>query len=187
MRIIKAPDEYTPNEKEIVCFLAGGMGNTEWQEKCLNLLKSYDLEHLVIYNPHNSNISFIKEQIMWEFKYLNLYNEYDYIFSIYFDKYTKQPMSMYELGRMAVLSKSEGVDIKTSKQSMILPINRGFSFVCSVCKDAPLKEDILAQCELADVHAYIRTPEEHAKSIAIYYSDIENRRLWLERMTDGNS
>ena len=82
--------------------MAGGMGNTDWHKEFLDCLKRHNLNYLVVYNPYNANIVNHDAQVEWEFKYLSLYKG-NFIFSIYFDKYSPQPISMYELGRMLAL------------------------------------------------------------------------------------
>ena len=89
---------------EVACFLAGGITNcAEWQDAVIKCIEesNEDTEKLLIFNPrrknfpiHDPNAS--KEQIEWEFKYLDGCD----IFSMYFCAGdSDQPICMYELGR----------------------------------------------------------------------------------------
>ena len=168
MKIIQAPQQYEKRKNEIACFLAGGCTDTEWSQEVLSYLDKHNLNSLVIYNPYNSNIESQFKQIEWEFNYLNNYiNDY-FIFSVYFDKYTDQPISMYELGRASVLCKPQSVEVVkrgSLTTTTSVNLNYGFPMVVSVHPEAPKKQDIICQCGLAKVEVSQRTPEEHAKEI----------------------
>lgn len=179
MIVVNAPEEYEKQSHEIACFLAGGCASTEWSDKVLKYLNEYTLNSLVIYNPYNPNIESHFKQVEWEFNYLNKYINDNFIFSVYFDKYTDQPISMYELGRASVLCKEQSIKIGPyndpfmDKTSCFF-LNYGFPMVVSVHPESPKKQDIICQCGLAKVEVQERTPEEHAKEILWYYKDIRN-------------
>ena len=180
MRVVQAPEIYEKKSIEIACFMAGGCGNIEWQEKFLGELNKCVLNSLVIYNPYNPNIESHFKQIEWEFNYLNKYINDHFIFSCYFDKYTDQPMSMYELGRASVLCKEQVIKVGPPNDPMNnlstwYHLNWGFPMVVSVHPEAPKKQDILAQCGLAKVSVQERTPEEHAHQVMMWYRDIRHQ------------
>jgi len=108
MKIVVAPEEFTPLSIEIKCFLAGGITNCpNWQADVVKCLKEYDIRHpgqldrLVVFNPRRDNFPIddpnaAREQISWEFKWLQ---EMD-LFSMWFSGGdSDQPICMYELGR----------------------------------------------------------------------------------------
>lgn len=182
MKIVQAPEVYEKKSTEIACFMAGGCGNIEWQNKFINELDKHVLNSLVIYNPYNPNIESNFKQIEWEFNYLNKYINDQFIFSCYFDKYTDQPMSMYELGRASVLCKEQSLKIGpwydnmcTDKRTMCYYWNYGFPMVVSIHPEAPKKNDIIAQCGLAHVTCGVRSPEEHALQVLHWYKDIRRQ------------
>lgn len=180
MKIINAPYEYDKKDNEICCFLAGGCSNIEWQTKVVNELNKHDLNSLVIYNPYNSNIESNYEQIQWEFYYLNNYINDKFIFSVYFDKYTDQPISMYELGRASVLCKPTTVSISCTddpyrSDRYSYYVNQGFPIVVSCHPECKKLEDIKIQCGLAHIDFGIRTPEEHAKEVLDWYKDFKEQ------------
>lgn len=181
MRVVQAPEVYEKRSTEIACFLAGGCGNTEWQERVINELNKYVLNSLVIYNPYNPNIDNKFRQIEWEFNYLNNYINDHFIFSCYFDKYTRQPMSMYELGRASVLCQNKSVKICLSDDPAdrynVFYTQWGFPMIVSLHEESPCKEDLIAQCGLAHVAVNVRTPEEHAKEILFWYKDIKRQMI----------
>lgn len=182
MRVVQAPWTYKKKSTEIACFLAGGCQSTEWSEIVLKRLEEYTPNHLVIYNPYNPDIKDNFEQIKWEFEYLNCYKNDHFIFSCYFDKYTDQPMSMYELGRASVLCKEQAVKVGPwndpfMNNTQCFHLAWGFPMVVSVHPEAPKKESILAQCKLAEVHVKVQTPEEHAKDIIFWYRDIKRQMM----------
>lgn len=104
MKIFTAPnmsyDGFKP--MDVTVFLAGGISSCEdWQKEVIDYLGNMpDTEHLVIFNPRREKWptiqQAIREQIEWEYKYLN---ECD-IASFYFaGGESVQPITMYELGR----------------------------------------------------------------------------------------
>lgn len=106
IKVITAPNTYTPKENEMSLFLAGGITNcSNWQNEIINNLKITLLDdtndNLIVYNPRRVNFpihqsSAAEEQIRWEFNKLNQMD----IFSMYFcDGESDQPICMYELGR----------------------------------------------------------------------------------------
>lgn len=176
MRVVQAPEVYDKKDFEIACFMGGGMGNTQWHEEFFTTLNSYVLNKLVVYNPYNPNITDVRKQIEWEFNYLNNYINDHFIFSMYFDKYTDQPISMYELGRVSVLHNSETIKLNTKLGHSSIFTRYGFPAIVSIHPEAPKKEDIKIQCELAGILALERTPEEHADAVIREY-DIIKRQM----------
>lgn len=104
---IKAPNDITSNSTQEKIFLAGSieMGSAEkWQEKAIRLLQPYNC---VILNPRRDdwvsswvqsidNAQF-REQVEWE---LNALERCNHIL-MYFDKKTKSPITLLELGLFA--------------------------------------------------------------------------------------
>jgi len=175
MKLISCPEEYKLHPTEISCFMGGGMGNIAWQEAFINQLRKYDLPQLIIFNPYNPKIEDCRKQIDWEFRYLNSFKTNRHIFSMFFDKFTRQAVSMYELGRMTVLSQKIQAEIQIREVCERFEISSGFPLVISVHKDSPVKDDVLIQCELAGIQAEIRTPEEHADKVAEEYFNLKEK------------
>lgn len=176
MRIIKYPERYTQetlSSTDIICFMGGGMGNTEWHKRFFDELNNYCLNHLVIITPYNDNITSIWEQVQWEFYHLNNFVNKNFIFSMYFDKYTDQPISMYELGRALALCKPSYVKVSTGVQDVAVVQNYGFPVVLSMHEEAPKKEDLKCQVGLLHETIWERTPEEHAQALIRVYKDIK--------------
>lgn len=173
MKIIKPFEKYEKSSTEIACFMAGGMGNTEWHEKFIKRLEEHKLLSLVLYNPYNPNVTDIAKQIEWEFEYLNNYINDLFIFSVYFDKYSNQPISMYELGRITVLCQSKYLSLQTGTRKGGFIIQEGFPTVISVHPNSPIKNDLIEQCKLVGLKAFIQTPEEHADMVAFTYRSIK--------------
>ena len=105
MKIIAAPEQYEKQERDILLFLAGGITNCpDWQKEVIALLEKVNPSDLVVFNPRRDNFpihdpNVAKEQITWEFKYLNMAD----IFTMYFSSGdSDQPICMYELGRNIV-------------------------------------------------------------------------------------
>ena len=178
MKVIQAPDTYECIN-EISCFMAGGMGNTEWHTRFLNELDKLNATDLVIYNPYNENITSNFSQIQWEFNYLNSCD----IFSVYFDKYTNQPISMSELGRMITLAPPHSLQLyKDGKLFKTVPDpDSGKPCIVSLHEEAPLKEDIKIQCGLLHILALVRTPEHHAELVYKRYVELKAERFLNER------
>ena len=63
MRVVTAPDEFTKNSNDVLCFLAGGItGCDDWQQTVISILEDYDkrrfpgsLCDLVVFNPRRSS------------------------------------------------------------------------------------------------------------------------------------
>jgi len=154
MRVVTAIEDIELNDDDIVCFLAGGITNcADWQSAVIDELSKYDTEHLVIMNPRRKNFPIenpnaSREQIEWEFKWLNHCD----IFSMYFDGgESLQPICLYELGRH-------------------LPLKR--DIVVSVEKGYKREQDVIIQSELAlkeDIVIRNANPQKHAKAILDKY------------------
>lgn len=103
MKVITAPEEYIKEDKDITCFLAGGITNCwEWQDIVIETLNNINLPNLVLFNPRQKNFDIknpdaADNQIRWEFEYLQKMD----IFSMYFcgNTISDQPICFYELGR----------------------------------------------------------------------------------------
>lgn len=116
IKVITSPELSTvgEDEKEVRCFLAGGITNChDWQSKVIDELIRLDEEEqtmkdsivkdytLVVLNPRRENFPIndptaARNQITWEFDNL----ETSDIFSMYFCAGdSDQPICMYELGR----------------------------------------------------------------------------------------
>lgn len=115
MKTFKAPEKWTNDKKDIVCFLAGSieMGKAEdWQTKLTKEFGGLDDKYdIIILNPRRddwdsswkqsiTNKNF-NEQVTWE---LDAQERSDLIF-MYFDKNTKSPISLLELGLFAQTGK----------------------------------------------------------------------------------
>ena len=119
MKIIKFPEYYqsvnlgdTP-----ICFLAGCCVYNKWREEIIEQLKPYNI---IVVDPYNTNITSTYEQIRWEHYYLNNFINKNFIFSVYFDKYSTQPISMYELGKATALCKPCFVKVETNAQQVAM-------------------------------------------------------------------
>ncbi len=103
MRYIECPQNYYGKDRSL--FLAGGITNCQnWQSILVKLLKN---ENLVLLNPRrkkypedNPNID--EEQIIWEYKHLKLTSAV----AFWFPSETLCPITLYELGKMSITSKS---------------------------------------------------------------------------------
>jgi hypothetical protein len=98
-------------EKGIKIFLAGTieMGNsTDWQQKAINAFQSFNQgEEIIIFNPRRSNWDSsweqsienkqFSDQVNWE---LDALEKSDFII-MFFDKNSKSPISILELGLFA--------------------------------------------------------------------------------------
>lgn len=176
MEIINCPDEYQKESFETAVFMGGGMSSTEWHEIFIDELQKYNSQ-IVLYNPYNANIVDTQTQINWEFKYLNQYiNDY-FIFSMYFDKYTKQPMSMYELGRASVLCKPSNITLETPIGTKVnATFNYGFPMVISLHPESPILDEVTSQLNILGIPYRVRTPREHAKEVYLQYKYIKATR-----------
>lgn len=166
MKVITAPEEYEREQDDVFCFLAGGITNCpDWQQEVIKQLNKADFEHLVIFNPRRENFPIndpnaAKEQIEWEFKYLN---ESD-IFSMYFCAgESDQPICMYELGRNLALM-SNRYHIPYDTDHIAISVEDGYKRT----KDVQIQTDLaLNRSDYAVLHA---TPRKHACEIALCYA-----------------
>lgn len=145
MQVINPFLSYRRFQNQISCFLAGGMRDTSWYDKVLACLAKKDTQNLVIFNPYNADYNKFNEdqflsQVVWEISYIELCD----IFSVYFDKHTSQPTSMFELGMM----------IHTNKPCVI-----------SLHKDACNEKYLKLSSQVIGKKALMRSPEEHAEEI----------------------
>lgn len=175
MQVITFSDEYKPSPNDVLCFMGGGMGNTDWHDIFLGTLKAQNFRHLVVINPYNPNITSAFAQIQWEFEMLNKYIDKAFIFSMYFDKYTDQPISMYELGRASVLSKPQYVTVGCESKETTVYTRYGFPCIVTVDPRAPKAEDIKIQCGLAKVDMISGDAKVHALRVASAYTDIRHQ------------
>lgn len=169
MKVITAPEEYTPQENEITCFLAGGIKGCNWQNRVIEILNDLKLEDLVIFNPRReyypNNNSELIPQTEWEFKNLNNTD----IFSIYFCSYfSVQPISFYELGRNLVTMKYRFP--KSYLDRIIVSVNRRYQRSADVIIQTKLVLDLSI--------AQYRDEKSHAMEIAEAYWKIklQNKR-----------
>ena len=157
-------------------FMGGGMGNLEWHKEFLDTLSSsVPSDNLTVFNPYNPDIQDIKTQILWEQEVISLgtNDNVHFIGSLYFDKYTNQPMSCLELGRMAIESKETSVNIDTGSQKVNVPVNYGYKLIVSVHPECPIKEEIKAQCLGLNVNCVERSPQGHAQAVYRTYRNIK--------------
>ena len=110
MKVIKSLDNYSKNENDVICFLAGPCpSSNKWRNDIISFLENIEkdktlrLDNLVIADPFRkdwpSTEDGLLEQIKWEAKLLN---DCD-ILVAYFDKSKDEkdvfPMTLFELGR----------------------------------------------------------------------------------------
>lgn len=166
MKVITAPEEYEREQDDVFCFLAGGItGCPDWQQEVIKQLEKADLEHLVVFNPRRENFPIndpnaAKEQIEWEFKYLNKAD----IFSMYFCAgESDQPICMYELGRNLALM-SRRYPIPYDSEHIAVCVEDGYKRT----KDVQIQTDLaLNRGDYVVLHA---TPKKHACEIALCYA-----------------
>ena len=163
-KVINARTMYEKKPNEIACFLAGGMSNTGWIDTFMdtlcgidrNILRNKELQDLVIYNPYNEEIEML-HQIFWEYKYLNSYVDTGkFIFSVYFDKYTDQPISLFELGK--ILGHLQ---------------YKNFGFVASAHPEYKKLEEVQMQCVFCGYTLEVRDPFQHAHAVVDEYKRIK--------------
>lgn len=98
MIYIEAPKEYTVRNSEPTLFLAGGITNCgNWQMDVVNGLKGIPI---TIYNPRRekwdiSDPTVNREQISWEFRYLNSVGA----ILFWFAPETLCPITLFEYGK----------------------------------------------------------------------------------------
>lgn len=155
MKIISPFSTYKPTDNEISCFMAGGMSNTEWFKRFLLFITKKDLSNIVIINPYNpveeeDKITFCN-QVFWEINYLKSCD----IFSVYFDRFTTQSCSMFELGLM---------------------LQSGKPCIVSLHEDAINKSYLYASLDIMGYShiIQIRTPEQHAEEVIKEYTKLKN-------------
>lgn len=108
MKVVTAPEDFICLPTEIKCFLGGGITNCpKWQQEVIGHLENISLREpdfasrLVVFNPRRENFPIddpdaAREQISWEFKWLQQMD----LFSMWFSGgESDQPICMYELGR----------------------------------------------------------------------------------------
>ena len=182
MKIVTAPEQYFPDNKDVLCFLAGGINKCkDWQQKVIETLKKYEHEdpysfrhtpdNLVILNPRRENFPIdnpdaAKEQIVWESNWLNKCD----IFSMYFcEGESDQPICMYELGRY--LHKFSAYN--DIEDHMVISVEQGYKRY----------KDVVIQTQLATHNAglilyqYEVSPEAHADHIISCYDAIIEKRI----------
>ena len=170
MQII-SPNDNLPVKSAITVFLAGGCTSGGWRDEFFEYIKGFILNSLVLFDPYNANIKNNTEQIKWE---VDRINEAD-IFSVYFDKYTDQPISMLELGKMFELAKDKCVHIETPLGKTAVYTQYGKPLVIGIHPEAPKREDILIQEQLAGFKADVCTPTKHAQNIITAYESIRSQ------------
>lgn len=159
-------------------FMGGGMGNLEWHKEFLDTLSSsVPSDNLTVFNPYNPDIKDITKQIMWEQEAIDLYKKdlTHFIGSLYFDKYTNQPMSCLELGRMAIESRSKEISVYVDSKRTKIMVNYGYPLIVSVHPECPIKEEIKAQCYGLRVNCVERNPQGHAQAVYRIYRDIKSK------------
>lgn len=172
MKVIQ-PKEFNNKEIEsnlnlINIFMGGGMGNTEWHSKFLDYFAETG-SYLTIFNPYNPNIDDLFRQVMWEYKVLEAYKKSRvFIYSFYFDKYTNQPMSCFELGKMITLKTNKQVYTILDKDGNVIEAigdNNDFDLVITVHPESPIKNEIITQCQCANVACIIGDIDMHIKCV----------------------
>jgi len=100
MKVLKAPEEFTPWGCPVI-FLAGGISNCpNWQEEATDFIqKNFGYKDFVLVNPRRDDFNMADPsmsiaQIHWEHKMLELA---DAVF-FWFPKDTLCPITLYELG-----------------------------------------------------------------------------------------
>ena len=166
MKVITAPKQYEKQERDVLLFLAGGITNCpNWQKEVIALLEKVNPSDLVVFNPRRDNFPIhdqnaAKEQITWEFKYLNMAD----IFTMYFcSGDSDQPICMYELGRhLHRISEENGWD--NVIDHVVVSVEDGYK----------RKNDVIIQTSLAlerpeEFVSIGATPFRHAEDILMSY------------------
>ena len=177
MKVVSPNEDYEKKPYETACFMAGGCANTEWQADFIHTLECCNPSNLVIYSPYNPEIKDTFLRMEWEYKYLHKYINDNFIFSVYFDRYTKQPMSMFELGVMSHLSKPRKFELITKRGKTSVYDSLGFPCVVSAHPEAPCLEDIKCQMKLYQMDFGIRTPKEHAREVYKVYRNYKECQI----------
>lgn len=138
MKVISAPDVYTPEIGDVTVFLAGGIQNTiNWQLLVIQQLQIIlpPEPRIVIFNPRremypHGDTAAVTQQIKWEFDMINAAD----IFSIYFASgLSDQPICMLEYGKQLVV-RSQNNDMER--------------LVVSVHPEYKRREDVIIQTAL---------------------------------------
>ncbi len=108
--IIKAPNEFYPSEYTRIIFLAGSIEQDtaeKWQEDLSNYIKEIDNKDSLILNPRRdewdasieqrSRNEDFSNQVNWELDGIESANHIIF----YFDKNTKSPITLLELGMVS--------------------------------------------------------------------------------------
>lgn len=169
----------------IPVFLAGGITNCEeWQKTVINYFKeNWKHERGIIFlNPRRdsfdvTNPNATREQIEWEFKYLNTPHV---LFSMYFSNSpSPQPICFYEMGR-ALGKVFEIDDFDESRKNDV--------FVATH-KDFHRKADVLIQGELADygsIPSEVDSAEHYAQLLMEYIENNYDLSIPMESSLDRN-
>ena len=172
IKVVTSPEYYGigENEKEVRCFLAGGItGCPDWQSKVIEELIRLDEEDqgckdkiakdytLVLFNPRRENFPIddptaARNQITWEFDNL----ETSDIFSMYFCAgESDQPICMYELGRN--VAQFSGI------------YDNPLDYICIAVENGyKRKQDVDIQMELALGEAYQENNIENSADFIKY-------------------
>lgn len=156
MQIITAPDICVIPKDHLCCFLAGGItGCHDWQKEVLEHIKELDdivtLDRLTLFNPRRPFFNVLdknasKEQIRWEFDAINRSN----IFSMYFAaSESVQPISLYELGRVAGRYAEHFISIPP--EYLIITIENGYKRAFDVIEQIEL---LTGRSDLVEVVDY---------------------------------
>lgn len=173
MIVITAPEKYVREDGDVFCFLAGGItGCKNWQEEVIDELSRYHgTDHLIIFNPRRtefdtSKLDSAKEQIKWEFRYLEACD----IFSIYFaNSPSDQPICMYELGRNIVRMHEKF----PGEPHIIVSVEDGYKRI----EDVAVQTSLAKMNGLFSIHA---NPKDHANEIYKMYNDILYERRFYD-------
>lgn len=173
MRVVYPNELYELRDTDITVFMAGGMGNTAWHDKFLGTLQSLDTNNLVVFNPYNAEIDSEYQQIIWE---INRIKSCD-IFSIYFDKYTQQPASMYELGYFIASQSENKLDLYRNDELIQTVKYGGKPYVISINPERDNNRDLIIRCGIEHFSSKERTLEEHAQTVYEEYRRLLNERF----------
>lgn len=163
MKIIMAPTVYNKELDEIACFVGGGTQGENWRNIFIETIFDYGCNHLVLYNPQRKDFDSLSfeertKQIEWEFNYLNKYVNDSFIFSMYFNKDSLQPISFYEVGRTLAI-------MRDNLEHCVISVHPEFS----------KKDELKAQVKLAtnDKVAVVECgPQKHAGRVVGVYREM---------------
>lgn len=178
MKVITGVEEYTPQESDILVFLAGGITDCpNWQKEVIaeirNIERTNNLDDLVIFNPRRENFPIhdpdaSQEQIEWEFKWLEKMD----IFSMYLSRSESvQPICLYELGRNIV--KMQNRFPGSWKSRIIITAEDGYKRMIDVIFQTALatEEEIAVRVPREGYE-----PERHAEEIVWAYTRVKERK-----------